>query len=428
VAIDGANNLIAVWSSPRDGSSDAIVGRRYDGNGVPLGGEFQVNTWTTGRQTDASVAADAAGNFIVAWSSQGQDGSSYGVFARRYNSAGVPQGAEFQLNTYTTDTQSLPTVAADPSGDFVVVWQSDSEDGDGTGIFGQRYDGNGMALGGEFQVNTYTTGNQSTTPVAVATDPEGAFVVVWHSAQDGDSGGVIGRYFDDTGAASGGEFQVNTYTTSDQRPFGVAVDGAGRFAVAWQSFGQDGDAEGVFGRRFALPATHLVLGRRMVIKDPTGNEVARATTVVGREVATDVGPTIVGDPTASGATLRVITNGDTPSDQTFVLDADGWSPLATGYAYSGPTGADGDPVQKVLLKRTPAGTALVKVVLKGRVGIQPLNVVPPNLGTGGGIALTIGGAARYCVAFGGAAAGSIVADTPAVWKVLDATGEACPSP
>ena len=35
---------------------------------------------------------------------------NYGVYARRYNAAGVPQGGEFRVNTYTTGNQSLPAV------------------------------------------------------------------------------------------------------------------------------------------------------------------------------------------------------------------------------------------------------------------------------------------------------------------------------
>jgi uncharacterized membrane protein len=33
-------------------------------------------------------------------------------------------GAEFQVNTYTTDHQTSPAVAADAAGNFVVVWES----------------------------------------------------------------------------------------------------------------------------------------------------------------------------------------------------------------------------------------------------------------------------------------------------------------
>ncbi len=41
---------------------------------IPEGPEFQVNTYTTGDQESPDVAMDGAGNFIVVWQSYGQDG------------------------------------------------------------------------------------------------------------------------------------------------------------------------------------------------------------------------------------------------------------------------------------------------------------------------------------------------------------------
>src|SRR5438105_80364 len=68
---------------------------------APAGPEFQVNTATDNNQEHASVAADAYGNFVVAWQSDRQDGSGWGVYAQRYNAAGVAQGSESRVNTTT---------------------------------------------------------------------------------------------------------------------------------------------------------------------------------------------------------------------------------------------------------------------------------------------------------------------------------------
>ena len=76
---------MVVWlSDAEDGSTEGIFGQRYASTGVPLGTEFQVNTYTTGGQTAPSVAADALGNFVVVWDSELQDGSDYGIFGQRY--------------------------------------------------------------------------------------------------------------------------------------------------------------------------------------------------------------------------------------------------------------------------------------------------------------------------------------------------------
>ena len=41
----------------------------------------------------------------------------------------TPLGSEFQVNTYTTNSQNNPSVAVDADGDFVVVWESDESAG-----------------------------------------------------------------------------------------------------------------------------------------------------------------------------------------------------------------------------------------------------------------------------------------------------------
>src|SRR4030095_9072357 len=90
----------------------------------------------------------------------GLDGSLAGVFAQRFDANGVKLGADFRVNTYTTGIQRWPRVAVRHDGQFVVVWQSNGQDGNGYGVFGQRFRANGAPLGPEFQVNTFTTGAQ----------------------------------------------------------------------------------------------------------------------------------------------------------------------------------------------------------------------------------------------------------------------------
>jgi hypothetical protein len=250
LAMDSGGNFVVVWEGyGQDGHDFGIFGQRYDAAGLPVGGEFQINTYTTSAQASAAVAMDAGGRFVVVWQSFDQDGDSLGVFGRRYDAAGVPLGGEFQVNTYTTGTQRSPALAVDPAGSFVVVWQSDGQDGSLAGVFGRRYDAAGLPQGSEFQVHTYTTSGQYSP--AVALDSGGNFIVVWQSqTEDGDSGGVFGQRYDALGLRQGSEFQVNTYTTGSQRGPAVATDGAGNFVVVWSSAGQDGDDFGIFGRRY----------------------------------------------------------------------------------------------------------------------------------------------------------------------------------
>src|SRR5262249_38890224 len=156
VAYYGANGFVVVWTGPGPSDAYGIVARRYGASMIP-GPEFQVNTWTSGEQSNARVGAvppnsASANRYVVVWQSQGQAGDGWGVFGQRFSATG-PLGAEFQVNTQTLGDQQHPHVALDASGDFVVVWEQ--PDADGIGVFGRRYASNGASQAAVFRVNTF---------------------------------------------------------------------------------------------------------------------------------------------------------------------------------------------------------------------------------------------------------------------------------
>jgi hypothetical protein len=259
-SVAGPGDFLVVWTSPHDGSAGGVFGQRYAATGAPLGLEFRVNTHTTFGQGEPAVASDSLGNFVVVWSSLGQDAqSSFGVFGQRYSSSGIPLGTEFRVNTYTTSNQIRPSIAANSSGDFVVVWASQFQDGSDFGMFGQRYASSGVALGSEFRVNTYTTNFQyGSFSSSVAVDSTGNFVVVWESfGQDGSNSGVFGQRYASSGSPLGPEFRVNTYTTSQQNRPSVAADASGNFVVVWDAYSQIAAGDDVFGQRYASSGAPL---------------------------------------------------------------------------------------------------------------------------------------------------------------------------
>src|SRR6185369_9063168 len=114
------------WESfSQEAGNAGIYGQRVGAAG-PMGAEFHVNTYTTGHQREPWVAADPSGAFVVFWSSQGQDGSGYGVYGQRYDAQGAPAGSEFAVNTITTGRQFVSGAAADAAGNFIVVFNDES--------------------------------------------------------------------------------------------------------------------------------------------------------------------------------------------------------------------------------------------------------------------------------------------------------------
>jgi hypothetical protein len=255
LASDIGADFLVVWESPQDGSGNGVFGQRYSGAGVPLGPEFPVNTFTTGNQFAPVATSDISGNFVVVWVSELQDGSGLGVFGQRFASSGVPAGSEFRVNSFTTGDQLAPSMAIDKSSIFFVVWTSDGQDGSGQGVYGQRFIGFGLPLGGEFRVNTGTAAGQRAPSVAAT--QSGNFVIAWESdGQDGSNLGVFGQRYNSAGTPTGSEFRVNTFTTGGQLAPAVAATFA-TFAVVWQSAGQDGSGYGIFGQRFANSGSPL---------------------------------------------------------------------------------------------------------------------------------------------------------------------------
>ncbi len=246
VAALPGGGAVVIWTSNGGGGGsgpgDDLVGQRFDASGNRLGPEFFVNSTVALAQNAPDVAANSSGAFAVAWVSKDQDGSGTGIYLQRYDAAGNRLGGETLVNTSINGDQTAPSIALADDGSLVVAWQS--ADGNGQGVFVQRFDANGQLIGGETQVNQTISGDQEF--AAVATDAGGNFVVVWQG-QDADREGILARRFDAAGNALGGEFVVNSSTSNAQETPTIAMNASGAWVVGWL----DGNASGsIAARRF----------------------------------------------------------------------------------------------------------------------------------------------------------------------------------
>lgn len=232
------------WS---DSSGIGILARRFAADGVPDGPSFQVNSYILDTQRSPDVAGLANGGFVVVWESSGSSGddsSGYSIQGQLFAANGSPQGGQFEVNSYTTGSQSEPAVSGLDTGAFVVVWESDGSSGGDTdlaSIQGQRFALDGAPVGDQFQVNSYTTASQGG-PAVIGTG-DGSFVVAWTSGgsygSDSDYS-IQARQFAANGTPEGAQFQVNSYTTSFQTDPALAGTPAGDLVVTWQSNGSSG--------------------------------------------------------------------------------------------------------------------------------------------------------------------------------------------
>lgn len=258
VAAASDGRFVVAWLS---GLNYAVRARMFDASGSPLGASFKVNASAPSGNhiyfPDVSMADD--GRFVVVWEESFYDGSFDGIGARRYDASAGPLGSEFTVNTWTTGDQQAPAVDMAGDGRFVVVWQSDGQDGDGWGIYGQRYDAQGGLEGGEFLVPTVVAGNQMKPAVTMVDD--GRFVVAWQSDNvDGDLAATVLQRFSALGAPLGAPIQAHDYYQSDQMIPAIASADDGGFVVTWVSTMQDGSSHGVYAQRFDAAGTPLGVG------------------------------------------------------------------------------------------------------------------------------------------------------------------------
>ncbi|MBW8056141.1 MAG: hypothetical protein FVQ76_12670 [Nitrospira sp.] len=247
VATLADGGFVVTWNSWfQDGNKWGVYGQRFDDQGAPVGGEFQANMVTSRDQAVPQVAALTDGGFVLVWHSDRQDGSSYAIIGRRYDALGNPVADEFQINSFTSGFQGYPHVTALADSGFVVTWHSDGQDGSGWGVYGRRYDGAGDPAGGEFRVNPDTLNHQAGTRMTTLTD--GGFVVAW-GAFDGSLWRTFARRYTADGVAMGDKFQISDATnTAGLRPR-LAPTPDGGFVITWHS--PDGDEKGAFARVFA---------------------------------------------------------------------------------------------------------------------------------------------------------------------------------
>lgn len=249
-------NIVFVWQSAV-GGVPGIYARLATGTAkgkTAYGTNFytidtRVNTYTKDQQADPAVAALPDGSAIITWSSLGEDGSLWGVFARKLSAKGVASPAkEFQVNQFSQYNQRKPAVAVLPNGNFVIVWVSEQERYyNSVDVYARIFTAAGVPVTEEIPVNSGT--NYCDTP-DVAPLNDGGFTVVWAQkdlAVSTNGWDVWGRAFGPSGMPQVADFRINTFLFGDQYRPKIAAGPSGDLVV-WTSMGQDGSREGVFGR------------------------------------------------------------------------------------------------------------------------------------------------------------------------------------
>jgi hypothetical protein len=187
VASDSNGAFLVAWSSrDQDGDESGVFARRFDSGGNPLGLDFQVSAFSVEAQNAAAVACSPANQCVVTHEGPASTTTVIDtIFSTFYDAAGSIVARDVEIDAgMCMQGGDLPDVCRDAQGKFVVAIERDGTDGSSYGIVGQRFDSAGALFGTEFQVNSYTLGYQYGPSIDCAAT--GEFVVVWSSdGQDG---------------------------------------------------------------------------------------------------------------------------------------------------------------------------------------------------------------------------------------------------
>jgi len=245
---------VAVWEAGTRANTD-VYARFLNSAGSFVSGALRVNIYAGGNQRDSDVAVLSDGNVVVVWSSEGQDGDGTGIYGQLFTSSGARIGGEFQVNNSASMNQSDPAVAAMNGGHFAVAWVSETANGrTGAGapnlrgnVIGRIFDASGGATGNEYRLNDGDT--LASTPV-LTTGSDGGFLAAWTQRDEENTrnlNDVYLRSFNSSGVPTGKSVKHNTHLKGSQiNPELVQL--AGDALVAWTSYGQDTSGAGIQGR------------------------------------------------------------------------------------------------------------------------------------------------------------------------------------
>lgn len=255
VGVDGS--FVVTWTSNgQDGALGGIYAQRFSAKGARLRSEFRVNTERSFDDLAPVVAMDAQNRFVIAW--RRVQGDTSIITGRRFASDGSALSPEFAISPAMGALYQAPAIAADAAGDFVVAWgrldvDPAAPEDYAQSVLAQRYSADGVAQGGviDVVVSIYTYGTEP----AVAMDAAGNFVVALklYIYPSGAIGKIYYQRFDASGVAQQDLLHVagGQSTGYLEKSAAVAMDADGDMVIGWDSEdGSDKDFYGIFANRY----------------------------------------------------------------------------------------------------------------------------------------------------------------------------------
>lgn len=217
------------------GSVKGITGRYVKPTGEPTGADIKI----TEDATADHVAVAAARNRVLAtWDALA--GGQEDVFARLYEPSGSADGPAFRVNPSSPGRQRWPAVATGPDGNFLVAWQSYLTNRVLVRIYGQGVSSNGAFLGTSFLIST-DEGTGQLAP-ALAASKTGVLATWLQWSEKGL--GIRAVELSATGSRVGGELWVTDDNVQKNYRTSLAGNGNGGFLAPWETISRQSNTRG----------------------------------------------------------------------------------------------------------------------------------------------------------------------------------------
>lgn len=163
--------------------------------------EKQINSYYKGKQENSSIALNTDSG-IVAWQSEKQDGSGWGIYTKKFQLYDGKMGHEQQVNERNLGDQENPYISYISENKYLVAWKNDKKE-----IYARVIDANNNPLGNEFKVSNNIYNKDG--PI-VLTNKENCscdFYILWKNPQSKSIS--IKKYNKDIFNVSNKEIEIN---------------------------------------------------------------------------------------------------------------------------------------------------------------------------------------------------------------------------
>jgi len=264
---------IVVWEDNRNGNHSDIYAQLFSKIGKYTTTNFKVNDDIKDNgHASPCVTMGNVGNFIIVWEDYRDDemGVEGHIYAQKYSSDGTKIGENFRVDDEKSKVgQSFgnPSLTITGMNTFVITWE-DFRIGSILSIHAQRFDNNGIKLGGNFKVNDDESNYWKYSP-QIASGQDGNFVITWCS----EDGFIYVQCYDSNGVCIGSNVKVNEISITDSYSFpSIAMIKSGQYLIVWSNMGR---ITMQFYTKDGNP-----IGSNMIIDHQTGNIIQEHPTVM----------------------------------------------------------------------------------------------------------------------------------------------------